>query len=67
MIVLNIESVQPLAEFNERMEALITQIKSVPLAQGFDEVFLSMCYGDKRPTKDRSVPQRCVGAIPRNG
>jgi LDH2 family malate/lactate/ureidoglycolate dehydrogenase len=39
MIVLNIESVQPLAEFNERMEALITQIKSVPLAQGFDEVF----------------------------
>ena len=39
MIVLNIESMQPLAEFNTRMEALIAQIKAVPLAQGFSEVF----------------------------
>jgi LDH2 family malate/lactate/ureidoglycolate dehydrogenase len=39
MIALNIESMQPLAEFNARMEALIAQIKSVPLAQGFLEVF----------------------------
>ena len=38
MIALNIESIQPLAEFNARVEALITQIKSVPLAQGFEEV-----------------------------
>ena len=39
MIGLNIAALQPLAEFNARMEALIGQIKSVPLAQGFDEVF----------------------------
>jgi LDH2 family malate/lactate/ureidoglycolate dehydrogenase len=39
MIALNIESMQPLTEFNARVEALITQIKSVPLAQGFSEVF----------------------------
>jgi LDH2 family malate/lactate/ureidoglycolate dehydrogenase len=39
MIALNIEAMQPLAEFNARMESLITQIKSVPLAQGFEEVF----------------------------
>ena len=39
MIALNIEALQPLAEFNARMEALIDQIKAVPLAQGFSEVF----------------------------
>jgi LDH2 family malate/lactate/ureidoglycolate dehydrogenase len=39
MIALNIEAMQPLKEFNERMEELISQIKSVPLAQGFSEVF----------------------------
>ena len=39
MIALNIEAMQPLAEFNARMESLITQIKSVPLAQGFEEVY----------------------------
>lgn len=39
MIALNIEAIQPLAEFNARMEMLIAQIKAVPLAQGFSEVF----------------------------
>jgi LDH2 family malate/lactate/ureidoglycolate dehydrogenase len=39
MIALNIEAIQPLTEFNARVEALIAQIKSVPLAQGFSEVF----------------------------
>jgi LDH2 family malate/lactate/ureidoglycolate dehydrogenase len=39
MIALNVEAMQPLAEFNARMDDLISQIKSVPLAQGFDEVF----------------------------
>ena len=39
MVAINIEAMQPLAEFNTRMEALIEQIKSVPLAQGFEEVF----------------------------
>jgi LDH2 family malate/lactate/ureidoglycolate dehydrogenase len=39
MIALNIEAMQPLAEFNARMEVLIAKIKEVPLAQGFSEVF----------------------------
>ena len=39
MIALNIEFMQPMIEFNARVEALIAQIKSVPLAQGFSEVF----------------------------
>lgn len=39
MVALNIEAFQPLAEFNTRMERYIEELKSVPLAQGFDEVF----------------------------
>jgi LDH2 family malate/lactate/ureidoglycolate dehydrogenase len=39
MIAVDIAAMQPLEEFNARMDALIAQIKSVPLAQGFSEVF----------------------------
>jgi LDH2 family malate/lactate/ureidoglycolate dehydrogenase len=39
MIALNIEAFQPLGEFNARMEQFIAEIKAVPLAKGFDEVF----------------------------
>ena len=39
MIVLNIEAFQPLADFEARMEAMIGELKSVPLAAGHDEVF----------------------------
>ena len=43
MLAVNIETLQPLAEFNARIDAridaLIAELKSVPLAQGFDEVF----------------------------
>jgi LDH2 family malate/lactate/ureidoglycolate dehydrogenase len=39
VIALNIEAFQPLAQFNARMEQYIGEIKSVPLARGFDEVF----------------------------
>jgi LDH2 family malate/lactate/ureidoglycolate dehydrogenase len=35
----DIAAFQPLAKFLERMEAFIVEIKSVPLAQGVDEVF----------------------------
>jgi len=38
MIALNIEAMQPLEEFGARMDRYITQLKSVPLARGFDEV-----------------------------
>jgi LDH2 family malate/lactate/ureidoglycolate dehydrogenase len=39
MIALNVAAFQPLAAFNARMEEFIREIKSVPLAKGFDEVF----------------------------
>ena len=39
MVALNIEAFMPLAEFNERMEAWVAEVKSVPLAKGYDEVF----------------------------
>jgi LDH2 family malate/lactate/ureidoglycolate dehydrogenase len=39
MIALDIGALQPLEQFNSRMEQYITEIKSVPLAQGVDEVF----------------------------
>ena len=39
MIAMNIAAFQPLAEFNLRMEQFITEIKAVPTAKGFDEVF----------------------------
>ncbi len=39
MIALDITRFQPLAQFNARMEAFVAEIKSVPTAKGFDEVF----------------------------
>jgi LDH2 family malate/lactate/ureidoglycolate dehydrogenase len=39
MVAVNIEALQPLSQFHERMEQYIAEIKSVPLAQGFDEIF----------------------------
>ena len=38
MIVLDIAAMEPLAEFDARMDRLIAELKGVPLAQGFDEV-----------------------------
>lgn len=38
VIVLNIETIQPLAEFNARMETLVSELKAVPLAPDFEEV-----------------------------
>ena len=39
MLAINVEAMQPLTAFNTRMEQFIAELKSVPLAQGFDEVF----------------------------
>ena len=39
MIALNIEAMQPLAAFNARMESLIAELKSAPLALGSQEIF----------------------------
>jgi LDH2 family malate/lactate/ureidoglycolate dehydrogenase len=39
MIALDIEKFQPLAQFNAAMEKFADEIKAVPTAKGFDEVF----------------------------
>ena len=39
MIALDIGAFQPLGEFGARMEELIREIKLVPLAKGFEEIF----------------------------
>jgi LDH2 family malate/lactate/ureidoglycolate dehydrogenase len=39
MIALDITKFMPLAEFNARMEQLVAELKAVPLAQGFEEIF----------------------------
>lgn len=39
MIALNVAAFQTVPEFEERMAKLISELKSVPRAQGFDEVF----------------------------
>jgi LDH2 family malate/lactate/ureidoglycolate dehydrogenase len=38
-IAMNIAAFQPEAIFNARMEAFVAEVKSVPLARGFEEVF----------------------------
>jgi LDH2 family malate/lactate/ureidoglycolate dehydrogenase len=53
MIALNIEAIQPLSDFNARMETLIAQIKAVPLAQGFTEVFYPGEIEARNDTKNR--------------
>lgn len=39
MVAMNIEAFQPLAQFHARMDEFLGEIKSVPLAEGHDEVF----------------------------
>ena len=39
IVAMSIAAFQPLAQFNARMEQYVDEIKSVPLAQGVDEVF----------------------------
>ena len=39
MIALNIAAFQPVDTFNQRIEALIAELKATPTAQGFSEVF----------------------------
>lgn len=54
MLAINVEAMQPLAAFNARMEQFIAEIKSVPLAQGFDEVFYPGEMEARNNTRNRS-------------
>jgi len=55
MIAMNIEAFQPLARFNASMEKFTAEIKAVPTAKGFDEVFYPgelEANNDKRNRRD---------------
>lgn len=54
MLAINIEAMQPLTAFNARMEQFVAEIKSVPLAQGFDEVFYPGEMEARNNTRNRS-------------
>lgn len=54
MLAINVEAMQPLAQFNARMEQFIAEIKSVPLAQGFDEVFYPGEMEARNNTRNRA-------------
>jgi LDH2 family malate/lactate/ureidoglycolate dehydrogenase len=53
MIAMNIEAFQPLPAFNARMEEYIAELKSVPLAKGFDEVHYPGEIEAKNDTRNR--------------
>jgi LDH2 family malate/lactate/ureidoglycolate dehydrogenase len=69
MIAMNIEAFQPLAEFNARMERFIGEIKAVPLAQGFTEVFYPGEIEARNDVKNRNegllYPEDTVTALAR--
>jgi LDH2 family malate/lactate/ureidoglycolate dehydrogenase len=54
IIAMNIDAFQPLAEFNTRMERFISEIKAVPPAQGFTEVFYPGEIEVRNDVKNRS-------------
>ncbi len=53
MLAINIEALQPLAQFNTRMEQFVAEIKSVPRAKGFDEIFYPGEMEGKNDLKNR--------------
>ncbi len=58
MIALDISAMQPLAEFGDRMERYIAELKAVPLAQGFDEVVYP---GELEARNDAKEPRGRTG------
>ena len=53
MIAMDIAKFQPLEQFHARMQAFADEIKSVPLAKGFDEVFYPGEIEDNNDVKFR--------------
>jgi len=53
-LALNIAAFQPLEEFSTRMEKYIAELKSVPLAQGFDEIVYPGELEARSETKNRA-------------
>src|SRR5688572_1410069 len=69
MIALDIAAFQPLAQFNARMEQYVAEIKSVPRAQGFDEIFYPGEMEARSDVKHRAeglrYPQETVSDLAR--
>jgi LDH2 family malate/lactate/ureidoglycolate dehydrogenase len=53
VIALNIAAMQPLQEFNKRMEQLVSELKSVPLAKGYEEIVYPGELEARNDTKNR--------------
>jgi len=60
MIAIDIAKFMPLAQFDRRMEDYIAEIKSVPLAKGFDQVF----YPGEMEANNNIVNRRDGLALP---
>jgi len=54
VVALDIEAFQPLPQFNTRMEQFIDEIKAVPLAKGFDEIYYPGEMEAKNAVRNRS-------------
>jgi LDH2 family malate/lactate/ureidoglycolate dehydrogenase len=69
MIAIDIAKLQPLADFNTRMEEWVSEIKSVPTAKGFDEVFYPGEMEARNDAKNRaeglSLPQDTIDDLQR--
>lgn len=71
MIALDIAAMQPLKDFNARMEQYIAELKSVPLAEGFDEVVYPGELEARNDRRDReeglSLPEDTLADLERLG
>jgi LDH2 family malate/lactate/ureidoglycolate dehydrogenase len=69
MIAMNISAFLPLEKFIERMGAFVTEIKSVPLAKGVEEVFYPGEMEDRANERNRrdglSLPQDTMNDLAR--
>jgi LDH2 family malate/lactate/ureidoglycolate dehydrogenase len=53
LITIDVESIMPRAEFESRIEALIAQVKSVPKAEGTEEIFFPGELEDRNTERHR--------------
>ena len=69
MLAMDIAKFQPLEQFTARMEAFVDEIKAVPLAQGFDEVFYPGEIEDRNDVRFRheglALPQETTADLRR--
>ncbi|MGC3985795.1 MAG: Ldh family oxidoreductase [Pseudorhodoferax sp.] len=59
LLTIDVESMMPRAEFDRRMEALIAEVKAVPMAEGVDDIFFPGELEDSNTERHR-VQGICV-------